>query len=51
MPNPDGAPGVTWNMTVETTDAICKFCVHGRSLSVHELWLTGRRDVLQAERR
>lgn len=24
MPNPDGAAGVTWNMTVETTDAICK---------------------------
>lgn len=24
MPNPEGKPGVTWNMTVETTDAICK---------------------------
>ena len=24
MPNPDGAAGVTWNMTVETTDTICK---------------------------
>ena len=24
MPNPEGKAGVTWNMTVETTDAICK---------------------------
>lgn len=24
MPNPEGKPGVTWNMTVETTDATCK---------------------------
>lgn len=24
MPNPDGAAGVTWNMTVETTEPICK---------------------------
>ncbi|KAJ4344194.1 hypothetical protein N0V95_006272 [Ascochyta clinopodiicola] len=26
MPNPDGAAGVTWNMTVETTDAIWMYC-------------------------
>ncbi|KAL1597404.1 hypothetical protein SLS59_007434 [Nothophoma quercina] len=26
MPNPDGATGVTWNMTVETTDAIWMYC-------------------------
>jgi plastocyanin len=24
MPNPEGKPGVTWNMTVETEDALCK---------------------------
>jgi plastocyanin len=24
MPNPEGKPGVTWNMTVETTEALCK---------------------------
>jgi plastocyanin len=24
MPNPEGKAGVTWNMTVTTTDAICK---------------------------
>jgi plastocyanin len=24
MPNPDGAPGVTWNMTVQTTEPLCK---------------------------
>jgi len=24
MPNPEGKAGVTWNMTVQTTDAICK---------------------------
>jgi len=24
MPNPEGKAGVTWNMTVETTDALCK---------------------------
>lgn len=25
MPNAEGKPGVTWNMTVSTTDALCKF--------------------------
>ena len=24
MPNPDGKAGVTWNMTVSTTDPLCK---------------------------
>jgi plastocyanin len=24
MPNPEGKAGVTWNMTVETTEALCK---------------------------
>lgn len=24
MPNPEGMPGVTWNMTVETTEPLCK---------------------------
>jgi hypothetical protein len=50
MPNPDGAPGVTWNMTVETTDAICKF--QYSYLFIDELFLTrGNRDVLQTEQR
>ncbi|KAF1926055.1 uncharacterized protein M421DRAFT_68487 [Didymella exigua CBS 183.55] len=26
MPNPEGKAGVTWNMTVETTDAIWMYC-------------------------
>lgn len=25
MANPDGKPGVTWNMTVQTTDPLCEF--------------------------
>jgi len=24
MPNAEGKPGVTWNMTVDTADALCK---------------------------
>ena len=24
MPNPEGKAGVTWNMTVETTEALCE---------------------------
>lgn len=27
MPNPDGKAGVTWNMTVSTTDPLCKSTV------------------------
>lgn len=28
MPNPEGKAGVTWNMTVETTDPLCKLISH-----------------------
>jgi plastocyanin len=35
MPNAEGKSGVTWNMTVETTDALCKIAsplvAHGTS--------------------
>lgn len=47
MPNPDGAAGVTWNMTVETTDAICKSTFQRQTVVV----LIEDRDVLQASPR
>lgn len=48
MPNPDGKAGVTWNMTVATTEPLC------RPLGLvqpYGSWLTLERVLLQATER
>lgn len=45
MPNPEGKPGVTWNMTVDTTDALCECLLRVEN---REQKLTRTRVLLQA---
>jgi plastocyanin len=47
MPNPDGKAGVTWNMTVSTTEPLCK----PLSLIPESAQLTSQRVLLQTESR
>ncbi|KAJ4405962.1 hypothetical protein N0V91_004846 [Didymella pomorum] len=46
MPNPEGKAGVTWNMTVTTTDAICEHCGKGMVFSINAAF-SGEKTMAQ----